>query len=381
MDALKPVVSSAAAVGIGILAWRVNPSFIPFSVAVPAIVFAQNNRRAAATVAFSYYAAASWTVIEVSSAYFAGGTASGILPWLSASVLLTAPWAVIWSRTGIVGRLPLALFGTTVPPVGLIDWASPMNSAGVFFPDLGFVGVAATVALMVVLAQRQSAAIVGLALLSLYSHAFRTTPRAPADWIGFDTKFGIVHDPRNPMAEFRAAEAVQHDVANSRGKVLVFPESVVPRWTEATDSFWRTTLDNAGQRGAVLLIGAGLPVPGSTSGLRNVVAIRGATNGDFEQRIPVPLAMWKPWGKDRVSLNLGGTPVMPIAGERVAIFICYEQLLPWSYLTAAAHQPTMLVGVANASWTKHTPVPQYQSAVLHSWARLFGKPVISATNY
>lgn len=80
-------------------------------------------------------------------------------------------------------------------------------------------------------------------------------------------------------------------------------------------------------------------------------------------------------------MNLSGRSTITVSGERAAIFICYEQLLPWSYLTAFASDPTVLVGAANASWTKHTVIPKYQAAALQAWGRLFGTPVISATNY
>lgn len=249
------------------------------------------------------------------------------------------------------------------------------------FPGLGFGGTAATIAVMVSVAKRYVAALVWLALLSLGANTFHISPPPPSGWIGFDTHLGVVQDPRNPMPEFQAADTIQQEAATSKANVLIFPEGLVPRWTEATDAFWKTTIDHAAQRGAVLLVGAAVPVANPSPRLRNIVAIRGASTAEFEQRIPVPLAMWKPWGRDRVSLNLTGPATQQIGGERAAILICYEQLLPWSYLTALASQPTVFVGVANASWTKHTAIPQYQQVALHSWARLFGKPVISATNY
>lgn len=381
MDALKSAASSVAAAGIGFLAWRLNPSLIPLGLAFPALAFAQDNRRAVTLVAFSYYAAASWTVVEVSGAYFAGGPSAGILPWLCASTLLSAPWAVLWSRNGVSWRLPVALIATTVPPIGLIDWASPLTSGGPLFPGLGFAGTAATIAVMTSVAQRHVAALVWLALFSVAANTFHTSPRSPNGWVGYDTQFGVVHDPRTPMPEFQAADTIQQQAASSNAKVLVFPEGVIPRWTEATDAFWKTTVDRAAQRGAVLLVGAGVPVADPAPRLRNIVAIRGAHTAEFDQRIPVPLAMWKPWGKDRVSLNLTGPATKEIGGEHAAILICYEQLLPWSYLSAFIHRPTVLVGVANASWTKYTVTPKYQQAALLNWARLFRKPVITATNY
>jgi apolipoprotein N-acyltransferase len=102
----------------------------------------------------------------------------------------------------------------------------------------------------------------------------------------------------------------------------------------------------------------------------------------FDQRIPVPLAMWKPWGgRDGVPLNLLGPATARIAGERAAILICYEQLLPWSYLSSLWQQPTVLVGMSNANWTKETVIPRNQEATLKAWGSLLGVPVISATNH
>jgi len=48
----------------------------------------------------------------------------------------------------------------------------------------------------------------------------------------------------------------------------------------------------------------------------------------FIQRIPVPIAMWKPHKpNDGVPLRLLGPGAKMIAGKRTAILICYEQLL------------------------------------------------------
>jgi apolipoprotein N-acyltransferase len=158
---------------------------------------------------------------------------------------------------------------------------------------------------------------------------------------------------------------------------------VVRHWGQGADLFWQPTFDTLRARGSTILIGAGVPVPASADEYRNTVVIRGADDGPgFTQRIPVPLAMWKPWGgKNRVPLNLFGETTIQLAGERAAILICYEQLLPWSYLSGLWNEPTIIVGISNAYWTKSTAIPRYQSAALRAWGRLFGKRVVSATNY
>jgi hypothetical protein len=275
----------------------------------------------------------------------------------------------------------LALFVSAAPPIGIIDWSSPLTAAGLLYPNAGFTGLFATGMLAVTVALRNWAFVAAMIAYSVSANAVYREPAPPTNWIAIDTGFGSIHDPKNPMPEFTAAEYIQRAATASDAKVIIVPEAIVPRWTEATDAFWKPTLDKIHVRGGILLIGAGVPTPNSPNELRNAMLVRGLQSATFDQRIPVPLAMWKPWGKDRVPMNLTGPPTLAVSGESAAILICYEQLLPWSYLTAFASDPTVLVGIANASWTKHTVIPKYQAAALQAWGRLFGKPVISATNY
>ena len=57
-----------------------------------------------------------------------------------------------------------------------------------------------------------------------------------AGWIAVNTHFG---DVRQPFRDFAAAQFIQQKAAESSARVLIFPESVVPRWSEATEVFWR----------------------------------------------------------------------------------------------------------------------------------------------
>ena len=383
MDPLKTCLSCGMAGVTAWLAWNVSPSLIPVSLLFPAIAFGQGDRPSTVLTAFSYFAVASWPVMQISAVYFAGGTYAGIIPWLAASAILSIPWIILWrpGSEGLWWRIPTALLVSATPPICIIDWASPLTAAGLLYPNSGFTGLFATGVLAVTLAIRNWAFVAAMVASSVIANTVYRQPVTPTTWIAINTEFGNIHDPKNPMPEFIAAEYIQQAATASDAKVIIFPEAVVPRWTEATDAFWKPTLERVQARGRILLIGAGVPIPNSPAELRNTVVVRGSSSITFDQRIPVPLAMWKPWGKDRVPMNLTGSPTITISGERAAIFICYEQLLPWSYLAAFTDHPTVLVGIANASWTKHTVIPKYQAAALQSWGRLFGTPVISATNY
>lgn len=108
--------------------------------------------------------------------------------------------------------------------------------------------------------------------------------------------------------------------------------------------------------------------------------LRGTESGVFKQRIPVPIAMWNPLKTTAARLNLNGSGVINLHGERVAVLICYEQLLTWPVLASMAQRPTIMVAVANDHWAIGTPIPRFQLAAVRAWARLFGLPCFSAVN-
>jgi apolipoprotein N-acyltransferase len=196
-----------------------------------------------------------------------------------------------------------------------------------------------------------------------------------------NTSFDRISDPVDPMPEFRTAQCLRRTSLASGRKVIVFPESMVPRWTDATEYLWRNTLDELRAKGKTILFGAGLPIAG-THGYRNAVLVVGrTTTAAFLERIPVPAIMWNPLAAEPgVPMHLFGPSVLEVAGERVAVLICYEQLLAWPIVQSAVHRPTVIVGVANDNWARGTPIPAAQRAAVTAWARLFRLPRIMAVN-
>ena len=90
--------------------------------------------------------------------------------------------------------------------------------------------------------------------------------------------------------------------------------------------------------------------------------------------------MWTPGNNRGVPLRLGGAGTLSVAGQNGAILICYEQLLIWPVITSFKEHPTVLIGIANDYWARHTTVPEIQRACLTSWARLFHLPMLWAEN-
>jgi apolipoprotein N-acyltransferase len=390
MDTLngKAVAALSAGAGgaIGWLAWHTTVALSPLALLFPPLALGQRTRMGAAGVAIFYYGISSLPVLQISYRYLGRGhVPSGILAWAVASGILATPWIGLWcrDRRRIWWRLPMALLLVTVPPIGIIGWASPLTPVGLLLPGLGSLGLLLAAVAMAAVHLRWWNFIIAVGVLSLTSnYAYEDDQVRKSDWIAVNTTFGNIHSSDDPLVEFAIAERIQKTAVGVSGRVIVFPEMVVRHWGEGTDAFWQPTLDTLRARGRTVLIGARLPNPDSFDEYRNAVVIRGADNRpEFEQRIPVPVAMWKPWGgKGRFPLKLFAPPTVQLAGERAAILICYEQLLPWSYLTAQWHKPTVIVGLSNAYWTESTVVPMYQTAALKTWGRLFSIPVISATN-
>ena len=326
-------------------------------------------------------------MLQISCRYFGRGSVwLGLLSWAIASGILAIPWIGLWSRdrNQTWWRLPAALLFATVPPIGIIGWASPVMPAGILFPGVAWLGIPLAIWVMVAIRMHAWNTIIAIGLVSLASNHLRRCDRTrTSDWTAVNTTFGNVQRSDDPLAEFSIAEQIQRTALGTSGRVIIFPEMVVENWGEGADAFWRPTFEKLRERGSTILIGARLPVPDSTAEYRNAVVIRGADKlPEFQQRIPAPIAMWKPWGRNgQVPLNLFGPSTVQLAGERAAILICYEQLLPWSYLTAMWQRPGVILGLSNAYWTATTAIPKNQSAALQSWGRLFNIPIISATNY
>ena len=113
----------------------------------------------------------------------------------------------------------------------------------------------------------------------------------------------------------------------------------------------------------------------------NVLLARGEEDtAIYQERIPVPIGMWRPLGDDGVPLNLFVRGTMHIHSQNAAVLICYEQILVWPFLSSALDHPTILLTTSNDYWAKNTRIPAIQQSNATSWARLFCLPLLTARN-
>ena len=181
---------------------------------------------------------------------------------------------------------------------------------------------------------------------------------------------------------------MQATILESHATVLLFPEHLVTHWNESTQAFWGDTLTSVAAQHRTVLIGAGINPPAASRNpfaqnrYLNVLLARGEENTAlYQERIPIPIAMWKPLGDDGVPLNLFARGTIRVHNQNAAVLICYEQILVWPFLSSALEHPTILLTTSNDYWAKNTRIPAIQQSSAASWARLFHLPVLSATNF
>ncbi|HEX4133242.1 MAG TPA: hypothetical protein VHY84_01370 [Bryobacteraceae bacterium] len=426
---------SAVAMGLGVSTGY--PLGIIAAAGMPVACLTPGTRKGAFRNTLGYYSASLWPMISGFERYM-GHSATPLIPvaiLVCTAVLLSLPWTIAWTlnRFHYLWRAPLALLATIVPPLGIIGLASPLIAAGYLFPGTGWTGLAAVALLPGIflstqaLSLRRRCVVLGFAVGFCIGVAFdgRFLPRGAAEpprgWVAVDTHFG---DVSQPFRDYPAAQFIQRKAAETSSRVLIFPEDVVPRWSEATEAFWRQSLDRCRTRGQILAIGAGLPartglpqgdrerlsdlrsydfgaavdalkrmdmpraIPGSKVSLikprpepiDNTMLIVGAESTAFYQRVPVPVGMWQPFSKTSVPLRLSAPGVLTIDHQRAAVLICYEQMLTFPILASMLQHPTVIVGISNTFWVDHTTIPRYQATALRGWAKLFRLPYFLAFN-
>jgi len=365
------LVSLSTAALIGAIAWLGPMPMLALMVFIPWMIFRESTRPRAAALALAYYLAASFPAVTVSQAFAPDSPTRGWLVWIVASVILASPWTALWSADPAqrFWRCPAALIVSAVPPIGLIGWASPLTSAGVLFPGTGFLGLLASALVPTVWTARPFLLIGVVAVANLiYS------PTPPP------SNIQVVNTKECPDL-FQKEEAARTAIQFAKSNLVILPEGAVRRWTEATEEFWSPTIQHLRASHRTALIGVGVPVVNSQEFQNSVIAVGDSQAVTFNQRIPIPIGMWKPLGPaDGVPLNLTGPGTLRIGRHRLAVLICYEQLLVWPILQSALEKPSLIVGISNAAWTRHTNIPAAQQACLSAWSRLFGIPYVAAVN-
>ena len=101
----------------------------------------------------------------------------------------------------------------------------------------------------------------------------------------------------------------------------------------------------------------------------------------YKQRVPVPISMWQPWGKQGARAYPFQNSTVEFQQSRVGVFICYEQLLTYTYLHTMLYNPKYIIGVSNLWWVKDDSIGEIQKRSLKLWCELFDKKLYYSKNH
>lgn len=381
---------------LGVAISNGSPLGLAVSILAPVVFLRQSSRFYAFVCAVIYHLAALRDLPLVSRNFFGptSGLAEGIPLWIIAAGLLSVPWIWAWSPSPIpsLWRCPIALLLSVFPPLGIIGLASPIASAGLLFPGTGFAGFALTLCVPALLLNFWEASSIAIASAVLLFHLpAGTQPPPPSDWAAVNTTFGPVgHGHADIVREYQVAKQIAAAAGCSRARVVIFPEAVAPSWIGAIVPNGKTILVGAveperkaaGFEAELAALSSSVAIAATPESptYENKVLVRGAQTADFDQRVPIPIGMWKPLTRNGVPLNLAGRGTLIIAGRRAAIVICYEQLIAWPVLTSFLENPSVIVAISNNVWVSGTAIPKVERSTMEAWAALFHVPLLCAAN-
>lgn len=371
-----------AAIAIGVIAWSGHVLALPLACIFPLLWSLAPTRLIAALVSMAYFLAASRDLPHSASTYLGISLIEGVGLWFAASASFVLVHSLLWtSKPGWqrVARYGVATILMAFPSFGITGWAGPISAAGVLFPGWVWFGLAATATGLLVMTTR-SWPVAALALGGAWAWSAATwaPTRMPDGWIGINTSFDYSDKAKaNGYEQQMDTIALMRKEAGEGSSHIVLPESAFGTWTPTMERLWTQRLKGTG----VTVLGGAMVL--TDNGYDNVIIKLTAAGSEivYRQRMPVPIAMWRPWSSGGASADFFGNPIMKLGGQVVAPLICHEQLLVWPVLHSILAGADVIVATGNVWWAGETHVQDIQRANVLAWAALFDLPLVTSFNH
>jgi apolipoprotein N-acyltransferase len=176
----------------------------------------------------------------------------------------------------------------------------------------------------------------------------------------------------------------------SKAKLIVLPETAVPNWLDQVDpGYIAGLLAVARRNGGDLLLGVAYREP-PRGYYNSVVSLGTAPSQIYHKHHLVPFGEFVPpgfnWAMSRLAIpmsNFSRGPLAPapleVAGQRVAVNICYEDVFG-DEIAAALPAATLLVNVSNVAWFGDSLAPAQHLQMARLRAVETGRMHLTATN-
>ncbi|HET7672472.1 MAG TPA: apolipoprotein N-acyltransferase [Burkholderiales bacterium] len=312
-------------------------------------------------------------------------------PAARACLLIPAAWTLLeWIRSWILTGFPWISFGYAAAGWPLQGYA-PVG--GVFF--LSFVTVALGGMAWLVAARHRrpvwAAAFVAIAALGEgLRHVEWSTPQGEPVSVALlqgnieqSLKFDPARYERTLETYARLADA-------SKARLIVFPETAVPRFVDMVEPQYLEQLAAMARRngGDVLL---GVPTRRTRDEFFNSVLAFGTSRPQVYHKVHlVPFGEFVPpglgWTLRMVNIPMSdfsrgrpGQALLEVAGQRVGVNICYEDAFG-DEIARQLPAATLLVNVSNVAWFGDSLAPAQHLQIARLRAIETGRAYLTATN-
>ncbi len=392
------VLHTGAGAGVALLAWYPGHWLVALLI-LPWLWARAPSRWLAAALWSGYYLAAARDIPLMCERFFTGyGELSitaawglGVAFWLAQAALLAAPWVVLRTSSTSAGSLAwravLATALVTAPPLGVIGWVSPLYVASALYPGWGAWGVvfgAGALGVVGAVARRPRITgwLVPLALAAGAANARYAPSAAPAGWQVVNLRLGRL-DQSSFASIYARNRAVIHatSTALSNGaRVVILPEEIVGLWRQAVAYWWQPIAAAARAHDQTILVGADVVTQTTPLRYTDSVLTLGEKSRRMNSRMPMPAGLWRPGAAVSAQLGRLDQPDLSVDGKRMALSICFEDMLWWPHWRLLVDRPDVLVSVDNAWFDADLAVARIQAQSIASVARAAGAPLLRAVN-
>jgi apolipoprotein N-acyltransferase len=310
---------------------------------------------------------------------------------LRAPLAIPALWVLTeWLRGWILTGFPWLSLGYSALDTPLAGYA-PLG--GVYLVSLAAMG-AALLLWLIAAGERRWLTVPLFAALGIAGAALQAVPwtRPAAAPVTVSLLQGNIEQSLkfDPTRYDRILETYVRLAESSRARLIVLPETAVPRFLEQVHPQFLARLHAIGVRnkGDVLL---GVPTrtaPGEY--FNSVVSLGSSPQGNYHKVHLVPFGEFVPpgfrWFVDAMTIPLadfsrGSRAQRPlaVAGERVAINICYEDAYGEEIIRQLP-EATLLVNVSNVAWFGDSLAPGQHLQIARMRALETGRMHLTATN-
>jgi apolipoprotein N-acyltransferase len=346
-----------------------------------------------------YPAATGWIAVK--------WTAQGTWPRALAAA---AAWPIAeWARSVIFTGFPwLSLGYAALPQTPLNPLAGYAPIGGVFLVSLATALAAGALALALdaVSADARSRALaaVGAMIVVIGGGAAAariewTSASGPPLTVSL-VQGNVAQDVKFDRASIEPTYDLYADlVATSRGRLVVLPESAFPVFAdEVPDAILLRVISTVVPRGGDALIGMFTMEPPLTPGgepryYNSVVSVGTAVPQLYRKRHLVPFGETIPlepvvgWFIRKIlaiplasqSRGVADPPPLELAGQRVAVNICYEDAFG-ADLRRQSRDATLIVNLTNDAWYGRSIAAEQHDQISAMRARESGRPLLRATN-